>query len=104
QLQPLRDRPEDIPALARLFVDEASLELHRSISGIEEDAMRVLQGYAWPGNVRELRNIMRRAVLQAQQVMIRQEDVVTLLAKAADSAPPQSVAARAIATDHAAGR
>jgi DNA-binding NtrC family response regulator len=103
-LQPLRDRPEDIPALARLFVDEASLELHRSISGIEDDAMRRLQGYPWPGNVRELRNIMRRAVLQAQQVMIREVDVRTLLAKAADSGPIESVPAPATATNNAAGR
>lgn len=66
--------------------------------------MRLLQGYAWPGNVRELRNIMRRAVLQAQQVMIRDEDIRTLLAKAADSGPIESVPARAIATNHAAGR
>jgi transcriptional regulator with PAS, ATPase and Fis domain len=104
QLQPLKDRPEDIPALARLFVDEASLELHRSISGIEEDAMGLLQGYAWPGNVRELRNIMRRAVLQAQQVMIREEDVRTLLAKAADSGPIEPLPARATVTNHSAGR
>jgi transcriptional regulator with PAS, ATPase and Fis domain len=104
QLQPLRDRPEDIPTLARLFVDEASLELHRSISGVEEDAMRLLEGYAWPGNVRELRNIMRRAVLQAQQVMIREEDVRILLAKAADSGPIESVPTRATATNNPAGR
>jgi two-component system nitrogen regulation response regulator GlnG len=104
QLQPLRDRPEDIPALARLFVDEASLELHRSISGIEEDAVRLLQGYAWPGNVRELRNIMRRAVLQARHVMIRAEDILSLLAKAADSNLIEALAAPPVANNHGCGR
>ncbi|MBU8896915.1 sigma-54-dependent Fis family transcriptional regulator [Corallococcus sp. H22C18031201] len=62
-IPPLRDRPEDIPELARAFLDQFNLSLKRSATGVAPDAAEVLRGYAWPGNVRELRNVMERAVL-----------------------------------------
>jgi DNA-binding NtrC family response regulator len=89
-LPPLRDRPEDIPALARMFVDEASVELHRSIASIDDDAIRLLQVYAWPGNIRELRNTMRRAVLQSKDRTIGADDLGPLLAASGDSAPAET--------------
>ena len=66
--------------------------------------MRLLQSYPWPGNVRELRNLMRRAVLQAQQVMIREEDIQPLLAKSPESGPVEPIAERAVAPNNAAVR
>jgi DNA-binding NtrC family response regulator len=84
-LPPLTDRPEDIPTLARIFVDEASVELHRSISGIDDSAIHLLQSYGWPGNIRELRNTMRRAVLQSKQRTIGADDLRPLLAPSIDS-------------------
>jgi DNA-binding NtrC family response regulator len=62
-IPPLRDRPEDIPELARAFLHQFNGALKRSATGVAPDADEVLRGYGWPGNVRELRNVMERAVL-----------------------------------------
>jgi two-component system response regulator AtoC len=58
-LPPLRERREDIPALARLFLRRAS----RRVRGIDAEAMRMLADHSWPGNVRELRNVIERAAV-----------------------------------------
>ena len=57
---PLRDRPEDIPALIDRFLQESSLELATARKTLSDAAIRKLQEYTWPGNVRELRNYCRR--------------------------------------------
>ena len=62
-IPPLRERPEDVPELARFFLGLFNRSLKRSASGIGPDAEDALRAYAWPGNVRELRNVMERAVL-----------------------------------------
>ncbi|MBZ4370736.1 sigma 54-interacting transcriptional regulator [Corallococcus interemptor] len=62
-IPPLRERPEDIPELARTFVEQFNRTLKRSATGVAPDADEVLHGYGWPGNVRELRNVVERAVL-----------------------------------------
>ncbi|WP_171817907.1 sigma 54-interacting transcriptional regulator [Pyxidicoccus fallax] len=62
-IPPLRERPEDVPELARFFLDLFNRALRRSASGIAPDAEDALRAYGWPGNVRELRNVMERAVL-----------------------------------------
>lgn len=63
QVPPLRERIEDIPHLARHFVDRFSAQHSRNIRGMEVEFMRALEGYAWPGNVRELENALERAVV-----------------------------------------
>jgi formate hydrogenlyase transcriptional activator len=60
---PLRERPEDIPALVWSFVDEFSSLFGKNIESVSKDSLRELQRYAWPGNVRELRNVIERAVI-----------------------------------------
>jgi DNA-binding NtrC family response regulator len=72
---PLRERVEDIPLLARRFVDEAVLDLRRPICTIAPEALQVLAAQPWPGNVRELRNVMRNAVIQCRGVVIEREAV-----------------------------
>jgi len=62
-IPPLRDRPEDIPVLARHFVRQDSLKLKRPCRDIEEASMQRLVQYSWPGNVRELQNVIERAVI-----------------------------------------
>ncbi|CAM3909650.1 AAA domain-containing protein [Corallococcus sp. ZKHCc1 1396] len=62
-IPPLRERPEDIPELARAFVEQFNRTLKRSATGVAPDADEVMHGYGWPGNVRELRNVVERAVL-----------------------------------------
>lgn len=61
-LPPLRDRREDIPLLARSFLDRYAKSMSKKIEGIEPEAMRRLEVYDWPGNVRELENTIERAV------------------------------------------
>jgi PAS domain S-box-containing protein len=60
---PLRDRPEDIPVLARHFTKKYAAKMGRQIEKIPSDTMRALVGWHWPGNVRELENFMERAVI-----------------------------------------
>ena len=62
---PLRERVEDIPALAWTFVDEFARSFGKTIKSISEESLRDLQRYPWPGNVRELRNVIERAVILA---------------------------------------
>jgi len=62
-IPPLRERKEDIPTLAKHFLNMANKELNRKIKGFSEDAMKFLHNYSWPGNVRELKNAIRRAVI-----------------------------------------
>ncbi|MBI5114938.1 sigma-54-dependent Fis family transcriptional regulator [Candidatus Poribacteria bacterium] len=69
---PLRDRKEDITFLANRFLKITNLEIGKRVSEISEPAMELLAGYDWPGNVRELRNVVRRAVLLASDVIVPQ--------------------------------
>jgi transcriptional regulator with GAF, ATPase, and Fis domain len=62
---PLRERVEDIPALAWEFVDEFSKAFGKPIESISKESMRQFQQYQWPGNVRELRNVIERAMILA---------------------------------------
>ena len=84
-LPALRDRKEDVLPLARRFLEEASLELHRPASTLSSQTCAALQSYDWPGNVRELRNAIRQATLSATGVTIEASDVQHLLRK--DAAP-----------------
>ena len=67
-LPPLRER-DDILYLANELLQEANVELGRPCRSISEAAAQVLLRYRWPGNVRELRNVIRRAILLASDVI-----------------------------------
>ena len=62
QLPPLRDRPEDVPALAHEFLDRANERMGRQLTGFTNSAMDLLVAAPWPGNVRQLENEIERAV------------------------------------------
>lgn len=62
QLPALRERREDIPLLARHFLETFRKAMEKPINGVSPEAMRRLEAYDWPGNVRELENTMERAV------------------------------------------
>jgi DNA-binding NtrC family response regulator len=62
---PLRDRGNDIPLLARYFVDRFCRDLKKKAIGLSPAALDALQAYRWPGNVRELQNCIERAVILA---------------------------------------
>ncbi|MBU4346720.1 MAG: DNA-binding response regulator, partial [Candidatus Omnitrophica bacterium] len=59
----LRERKEDIPVLAKYFLDEANQEFNKKIKGFCGEAMKFFLNYSWPGNVRELKNLVKKAVL-----------------------------------------
>jgi DNA-binding NtrC family response regulator len=63
---PLRERREDIAALARYFVEKLVKELKCPRPRLTAAGVQVLESYAWPGNVRELRNVIERAIIMAQ--------------------------------------
>ncbi|MBC7186953.1 MAG: sigma-54-dependent Fis family transcriptional regulator [Calditrichaeota bacterium] len=62
-LPPLREHPEDIIPLAKLFLEANNREFNKNIRGIDKEAQRLLLEYPWPGNVRELKNVIERAVI-----------------------------------------
>ena len=62
---PLRERVEEIAALACTFIEEFAESYGKTIESISEESLRELQRYRWPGNVRELRNVIERAVILA---------------------------------------
>ena len=62
-LPPLRDRREDIPALADHFLRKHSQRTGRKVDGLSDGAMERMTSYDWPGNVRELENTIERAVV-----------------------------------------
>jgi DNA-binding NtrC family response regulator len=64
---PLRERREDIMALANRFAEEMAMERGRPLRGISETAWQLLLAHAWPGNARELRDVIRRAVLRCEE-------------------------------------
>jgi two-component system NtrC family response regulator len=66
RLPPLRDRREDIPALARHFAAKFAAENGKPVPRIDPSAMAALAAYSWPGNVRELENVMENAVVLAR--------------------------------------
>jgi DNA-binding NtrC family response regulator len=74
-LPSLRQRTEDISALAHHFLRRYSLENGKSVVGISDDAMIRLRTYAWPGNIRELENTIERAVALSNQAMLTAEDL-----------------------------
>ena len=72
KIPPLRERMDDIPALAWAFVKEFETTMAKRIESISRKSMQALQHYPWPGNVRELRNVIEQAMI------ISREKVLTL--------------------------
>ena len=72
-LPPLRERSEDIPALAEHFRAHFAAEHRRPVESVSPEAMERLVAWRWPGNVRELRNVIERAVVRATGPVIGPE-------------------------------
>ncbi|MGD0217767.1 MAG: sigma-54 dependent transcriptional regulator [Desulfobaccales bacterium] len=68
-IPPLRERKDDIPYLAKRFMDLTSKELKKNVQRISEYCLEALLSYNWPGNVRQLRSVIRRAVLLADDII-----------------------------------
>ncbi len=74
-LPALRERRSDIPPLVSYFIAKFNARLRKNVDGVEPDALDRLCAYGWPGNIRELENVIERAVLFADGVRIRLEDL-----------------------------
>ena len=86
-IPPLRDRREDVPLLARHFVEHTCSELGRKALSLSDRAMEVLGTHQWPGNVRELQNALERAVILADGDAIHPGHL-NLSGHAVPAAPP----------------
>jgi len=74
-LPPLRERPEDIPLLARGFLKEFARENNKAVDNFTPDALELLLKYSWPGNVRELRTAIEHAVVFSRTGKISARDL-----------------------------
>lgn len=74
-IEPLRERKDDIPALARFFLEKYVRKTGRALRGYTPEAMEKMCGYDWPGNVRELQNTIERAVILSQGDLVEPGDL-----------------------------
>lgn len=72
---PLRERVEDIPAIAEHLLRHYTQIYQKRVDTIDTAAMALLQSYTWPGNVRELENVVQRAIIIASTTTITEEDL-----------------------------
>ena len=75
ELPPLRQRKEDIGALAQAFIRDQRAAMGSTVTGLSDAALQILMRHDWPGNVRELQNVMQRALVVAEGDEIRPEDL-----------------------------
>jgi len=87
-LPPLRERREDIPALAEHFLRQHRERYQRQITGLSPEAFEALRVHSWPGNVRELDHVIERAVLMSSNSLITAFDL------ALQNTPEAQVSAR----------
>jgi DNA-binding NtrC family response regulator len=78
RIPPLRDRREDIPLLARHFLERLSHELGKDVADFSEGALKILIDHNWPGNVRELENAVERAMVTCRARVLSEEDFAFL--------------------------
>jgi DNA-binding NtrC family response regulator len=72
KMPPLRERRDDIPALAEHLLASMAASMGRGELRLDDGAVARLLGYSWPGNVRELRNVLERALLVTRDAVIRE--------------------------------
>jgi DNA-binding NtrC family response regulator len=89
-LPPLRERKEDIPALAQHFLERFSKETKKNFAEITQEALERLLAYNWPGNVRELANTIERAVVLGQGPKIHLRDLTPGIIATEIKASPDS--------------
>ena len=79
ELPHLRERKEDIPLLAKHFLDTYSKENKKEIIGVSEEVMEIFANYEWPGNIRELENMIERAVVLTKTKLITRNNLPPFL-------------------------
>ena len=79
RVPPLRDRVEDIPILARHFLNQFAREFGKAVTDLHPSAVTDLVAYKWPGNIRELRNVIERAVMLCTGERLSAKELSSLL-------------------------
>ena len=74
EVPPLRERPQDIPLLARHFIEKNRVEFKRPCQDIEEVSLQKMMDYHWPGNIRELKNVIERAMILSDSALLTIDD------------------------------
>ena len=74
-IPPLRERKEDIPLLVEHFIKKYNAEMGKHCVGVSDHVMQLLLSYEWKGNIRELQNIIERAVIFAEDDVIKVSDI-----------------------------
>ena len=74
-IPPLRERREDIPALAQHFLEKSATRLRKPMESIAPEALARMMAYSWPGNVRELENVVERAVIMDRGPVVTRVDL-----------------------------
>jgi Nif-specific regulatory protein len=72
---PLREHPEDIPAIAQHFLERFARKSRVRVTGFNREAIELLKRHHWPGNVRELRNVVERAVILSDHQVLTPQDI-----------------------------
>jgi transcriptional regulator with PAS, ATPase and Fis domain len=88
-LPPLRERKEDIPALATYLLKRSTLETKKNFTGITEEALQKLIAYRWPGNVRELANVIESAVVLGRGPELTVHDLPDAVVSTVPTALPE---------------
>ena len=104
-IPPLRERPEDVAALAERLLAFFGRAGHRTFQGFSPEALRALQDHSWPGNIRELRNAVERAAILSPTPVIGPESLVECVGRPASKGarPGDSVSIEAIEEEHIRG-
>jgi transcriptional regulator with PAS, ATPase and Fis domain len=89
-LPPLRERTDDILALAQHFIKKFARQHARVINGIDAEALEMLKAYRWPGNIRELENVVERAFIVENSQQITLESLPESLKLAPKEAPEKT--------------
>ncbi len=90
EVDPLKNRKEDLPLLAHYFLENYNRELGKGIRGFSAEVMEALFDYSWPGNVRELRNTIERAAIVATGPLIQKQDILLKFADVKEEATQES--------------
>jgi DNA-binding NtrC family response regulator len=87
RLPSLRERKDDMSLLIQAFIGEFNARNQKSILGVDQQAMRILEHHSWPGNVRELRNVIERATILSAGPLIESRHLPPTLLNEPHSAP-----------------
>ena len=74
-LPPLRERREDIPLIARYFLNKYAQSMNKNVADFSPEALAMFSRYDWPGNIREVRNVVERAMVVAKGNQIQVDDL-----------------------------